>query len=77
MPDPAPSQATPSASAAPGRGGKGKSRGRPNDSPDVQLSKTLSYILRHGAEKEGLKMRKDGFIKLDDLVRRPPLPKRS
>lgn len=43
-------------------------RGRPDDSPDVQLSKTLSYILRHGAAKEGLTMRKDGFIRLDDIV---------
>lgn len=43
-------------------------RGRPNDSVDVRISKTLSYILRHGAQKEGLEMRSDGFIKLDDLV---------
>lgn len=41
---------------------------RPNDSPDVQVSKTLAYILRHGAEKEGLHIRSDGFIKLNDVV---------
>ena len=41
---------------------------RPTDSPDVAASKTLSYILRHGAEKEGLHIRSDGYIKLDDVV---------
>ncbi|KAG0148610.1 hypothetical protein CROQUDRAFT_41101 [Cronartium quercuum f. sp. fusiforme G11] len=48
-------------------------RGRMNDSPDTQLSKTLSYLLRHGAVKEGLKIRSDGFIKMDDLMARPKL----
>jgi 2'-phosphotransferase len=42
---------------------------RPNDSPDVKASKALAYILRHGAEKEGLDMRSDGYIKLNDVVR--------
>jgi len=41
---------------------------RPNDSPDVAASKTLAYILRHGAEKEGLHMRSDGLIRLADVV---------
>lgn len=41
---------------------------RPNDTPDVAASKALSYILRHGAEKEGLHIRSDGYIKLDDVV---------
>jgi 2'-phosphotransferase len=45
---------------------------RPNDSPDVATSKTLAYILRHGAEKESLHIRTDGYIKLDDVVC-PPL----
>lgn len=56
------------------RGGKGRGRGyggrrggRQND-PDVELSKTLSYILRHGAQREGLSIRSDGYVKLDDLV---------
>lgn len=48
---------------------RNKMRGRMNDSPDTQLSKTLSYLLRHGAAKEGLKMRSDGFVKINDLVR--------
>ena len=42
---------------------------RPNDSPDVKASKALAYILRHGAEKEGLDMRSDGYLKLTDVVR--------
>ena len=44
------------------------SRQRREDPPDVKISKTLSYILRHGAAKEGLTMRSDGYIKVDDLV---------
>jgi len=42
---------------------------RPNDSPDVAASKTLAYILRHGAEKEMLEMRSDGYLKLNEVVR--------
>ncbi|EJT47068.1 tRNA 2'-phosphotransferase [Trichosporon asahii var. asahii CBS 2479] len=42
---------------------------RPNDSPDVAASKTMAYILRHGAEKEGLHMRSDGLILLDDVMK--------
>jgi hypothetical protein len=56
------------------RGGKGRGKGyggrrggRQND-PDVELSKALSYILRHGAQREGLAIRSDGYMKLDDLV---------
>ena len=43
-------------------------RGLPKDSVDVRLSKTLAYLLRHGAEKEGLPMRQDGYVKVQDLV---------
>jgi 2'-phosphotransferase len=46
-----------------------KTRGRREDTPEVRNSKTLSYILRHGAAKEGLKMRTDGFVRVDELVR--------
>jgi hypothetical protein len=49
-------------------GGSSKLRGHPRDSPDVQLSKTLSYLLRHGAEKEKLPIRADGFVSVRDLV---------
>ncbi|CDO55552.1 hypothetical protein DV495_000760 [Geotrichum candidum] len=40
---------------------------RPADSPDVKLSKSLSYILRHGAVKEKVPMRADGYICLKAL----------
>lgn len=43
-------------------------RGLPKDSPDVRYSKTIAYLLRHGAEKEGLPMRRDGYVKVHDLV---------
>ncbi|KAH9462360.1 hypothetical protein Pst134EA_005193 [Puccinia striiformis f. sp. tritici] len=45
-----------------------ETEGRPADWPDVTLSKTLSYILRHGPIKEKLEIRADGFIRLDGLV---------
>ncbi|KAJ3168604.1 hypothetical protein HDU88_001496 [Geranomyces variabilis] len=57
-----------------GRGGGPRSnRSRKDDPPDVQLSKTLSYILRHGAEKDGIPMRPDGHVLLSDLKRHPRL----
>ena len=34
----------------------------------IKISKAMSYVLRHGAEKEGIAMRPDGFIKVDDLL---------
>jgi len=48
-------------------------RGHPKDSPDVRLSKTLSWILRHGAKSEGLYMRSDGYIRVNDLLASPRL----
>ncbi len=59
-----------------GKGSGGRRGGRHND-PDVELSKTLSYVLRHGAQREGLIIRSDGYVKLDDLVSaitRPSIP---
>ncbi|KAI8319558.1 phosphotransferase KptA/Tpt1 [Martensiomyces pterosporus] len=44
------------------------SRRRQDDSPEVKLSKLLSYILRHGAAKEGLQLRDDGSIQLTTLM---------
>jgi hypothetical protein len=46
-----------------------KLRGLEKDSPEVRISKTLSWLLRHGAQGEGLAMRKDGYVKVEDLVR--------
>jgi len=38
------------------------------DTPEIALSKKLSYILRHGAEKEHVPIRSDGYVKVSDLV---------
>ncbi|KAJ3207846.1 tRNA 2'-phosphotransferase 1 [Dinochytrium kinnereticum] len=38
-------------------------------SPMVRISKALSYILRHGAAKEGIPIRLDGYVKVEDLLR--------
>jgi 2'-phosphotransferase len=48
---------------------KGKPlRGLPKDSPEVRLSKSISWILRHGAKSEGIYMRPDGYVRVTDLV---------
>jgi len=48
-----------------GRRGKGRDR-RPED-PLVKMSKKLSWILRHGAVKEGIPITSDGWVKLTDI----------
>ncbi|XP_025985836.1 tRNA 2'-phosphotransferase 1 isoform X2 [Solenopsis invicta] len=35
---------------------------------DIALSKRLSYLLRHGAVKEGLNIKPNGFITVEDLL---------
>jgi RNA:NAD 2'-phosphotransferase (TPT1/KptA family) len=49
-----------------GKGGRG-GRGGPVDR-EVTVSKALSWILRHGAAKEGLVLDKEGFARVDELV---------
>ncbi|XP_028816387.1 tRNA 2'-phosphotransferase 1 [Denticeps clupeoides] len=51
------------------RGRHGRDRDRENQ--DVRLSKSLSYVLRHGAHKMGLNMSSDGFLSVDDLLAHP------
>lgn len=46
-----------------GRGGSGGSRPR-----EEQISRALSKLLRHQAEKEGLKLGPGGYINLQDVV---------
>lgn len=58
-----PSSSTPAAAVA------RSARGRPSDDVETRHSKSLSYILRHGATKEGLVLRDDGFVRVDLLVR--------
>jgi len=36
--------------------------------PDVRISKTLSFLLKYGAVKEGLKVDKAGFVKVEDIL---------
>ncbi|XP_070639502.1 tRNA 2'-phosphotransferase 1 isoform X1 [Bos indicus] len=54
-------------------GPKGRRAHRPpqDQDRDVQLSKALSYALRHGALKLGLPMGADGFVPLDALLQLP------
>ncbi|ELR57506.1 tRNA 2'-phosphotransferase 1 [Bos mutus] len=54
-------------------GPKGRRAHRPprDQDQDVQLSKALSYALRHGALKLGLPMGADGFVPLDALLQLP------
>lgn len=45
-----------------------QAQGEVVDTGLVRLSKQLSYVLRHGAKKEGLSMRADGYARVQDLV---------
>ncbi|CZT22632.1 related to tRNA 2`-phosphotransferase [Ramularia collo-cygni] len=46
----------------------GKSGGRAAPTREVQVSKKLSWLLRHGAEKEGLQLQEGGFISVSDVL---------
>merc|ERR1719410_1894197 len=48
-----------------------KSRNKKHRTTDhsVYMSKRLSFYLRHGAEKAGLKIRNDGYVKVTDILR--------
>lgn len=35
---------------------------------EIQISKLLSYLLRHGAIKEKLNISPEGFVAVDDIV---------
>lgn len=37
-------------------------------SREVQVSKKLSWLLRHGAEKEGLQLGEGGYVSMTDVV---------
>ncbi len=50
-------------------GSKNPHRKQREETHDTKLSKSLSYILRHGAEKEKITMLPDGFVKLSDLLK--------
>lgn len=46
-------------------------------SHSTQLSKFLSYILRHAAQKKGIPMTSNGFVRLDHLAMAPEFPLRK
>lgn len=48
------------------RGGKSGPRAPPTR--EVRVSKKLSWLLRHGAEKEGLQLQEGGFISVSDVL---------
>ncbi|XP_052046900.1 tRNA 2'-phosphotransferase 1 isoform X1 [Apodemus sylvaticus] len=55
-----------------GRRQEGRRTHKPREQDrNVQLSKALSYALRHGALKLGLPMRADGFVPLQALLQLP------
>ena len=56
------------------RGGRGGgSRNPANQSREVQVSKKISWLLRHGAGSEGLKLGKGGYVNVQDAVSLPPV----
>ena len=56
------------------RGGGASSRGgRGPPSRDVTISKAMSFVLRHGADKEGLKLDENGYANVAELVRENPV----
>lgn len=53
------------------KGPSPKLRGNPRDDPRVRVSKSLSWLLRHGANNAGLYMRDDGYAKVLDVLSNP------
>ena len=48
-----------------------------DENPNVQISKAMTYYLRHGAEKEGLKIRPDGYVLVDNLMEMPNIKSKN
>ncbi|KAH7924303.1 hypothetical protein BV22DRAFT_1013613 [Leucogyrophana mollusca] len=53
------------------RGSAPKMRGSDRDAPDVRISKSLSWLLRHGAKTAGLQLRPDGYANVSDVLANP------
>lgn len=51
-----------------GGGGGGGGRGKSDESRETGISKAMSYVLRHGAQKEGLRLDERGYADVADLV---------
>ncbi|KAG0377120.1 tRNA 2'-phosphotransferase 1 [Mortierella sp. AD032] len=62
-------------STAPAAGAKksnnNRNRGPRGDSPTVQLSKALSWLLRHNAVSQGIAIRPDGYVKITAVLGHP------
>jgi hypothetical protein len=51
------------------RGGRGGGGRNPANQPrEVQVSRKVSWLLRHGAGQEGLKLGKGGYVNVQDAV---------
>lgn len=51
------------------RGGRGGGSRNPANQPrEVQVSRKISWLLRHGAASEGLKLGKGGYVNVQDAV---------
>jgi len=50
------------------RKGQDRKTRRENESPEVKLSKSLSWALRHGAQSAGLAIRSDGYVRVTDIL---------
>jgi 2'-phosphotransferase len=50
------------------KGPSQKLRGNPRDEPRIRISKSLSWLLRHGANNAGMSMREDGYAQVSDVV---------
>ncbi|XP_064402906.1 tRNA 2'-phosphotransferase 1-like [Halichondria panicea] len=46
----------------------GKAKRNREDPPDVKLSKFISYICRHGAEKEGITLLSGGYVAVSAIL---------
>jgi len=46
-----------------------RNRRHRNEDPSVYMSKRLSFYLRHGAKKAGIKIRTDGYVQVQDLLK--------
>jgi 2'-phosphotransferase len=52
-----------------GRGGQGGGSRNPANQPrEVQVSRKLSWLLRHGAASEKLKLGKGGYVNVQEAV---------
>ncbi|XP_061581561.1 tRNA 2'-phosphotransferase 1 isoform X2 [Cololabis saira] len=51
--------------------GRGRRGNRGGQDRDVHLSKSMSYVLRHGANQMGLQISTDGFLYVEDLLAHP------